>query len=300
MTTTDPTATPDTVQPAAAVLSVPPDLPTPTPGAAPPAPAAEASTPAAPAPAAAPAADPPKDRTGAAWDPAIHETPARLNSERKWARLRGNAQRKAAGKPLAGTTAGMQPRPAAAPAAPAAPAAAPAAPASPSVLVIPKADQRSGATPGASGQEVDGKPEAAAGPLPPEAYDASAAALTGGMFGLAAIAFGKAWEPTTAERSAWVEAWRRLFLHYGWRPLNPLVEVCVLAVGSIAKRRDDPETRAKVGGMWSWFRRRTSPTVADVAAGRPEQQQPQQQPAPRDPAQPEAQPAAPAHPLARW
>ena len=269
--------------PASEVLASPPDLPTPTPGAAPL--PASADSPATP-PAASPV-DPSPPTAPEGWDPAVHENPPRRNAQGGWARLRGNAARKAKGLPMIGALSGVAAKPASS--APAAPLAAPssAPPASPSVLVLPTAPPSS-STPGAAGAEVAGEPSPAQAGLGLDAYDGTAAAITGGQFGILSILLGKAWNASPQESQAWRDAWRRVFHHYQWRPLGPLVELIMLAVTSTAKRRDDPETRQAVGGMFAWFRRASGrATVADVATA----------PAPVEPAPPA--PAAPArHPLA--
>lgn len=255
----------DTIESAAAVLGTAPELPRATPGVvaqvpqdATPAPAGDTNAPpAAPTPQPNPDRAPvgTQDRRGERHDPRIHEVPARINAQGAWARKRGNAARLAAGKPLAGITSGAQPRPRPDPAPSAGTTPTPASP-SGQDSQPPPASVLNGAPP-----VVDGVPmgaEMAARPL--EDYAGTAVGITEGQFGALQLAFGKAWEPGRDERSAWVNAWQRTLHHYQVTPFGPLVELVILAVSTIAKRRSDPETKEKAGRLWdflkNYFRKR--------------------------------------------
>jgi len=235
----DPGQVPAEEVPAAAALAAVAELPQGTPGLAGPGAGDQAA-----APAAQPPSSPGLDRKGNAWDPAIHETPARLNCEGKWAKLRGNAARRAQGLPFTGSgklagKVGEVPKVDQA----AAPAAAPEAPASFLALDAPPAGQVIAA-------EVI--PPAA---RTPEDYASTAAGIVFGLFGICKILMGKAWEPDREESKAWNEAMRRTLAHYQAPVLGPAVELIPLAITTAAKRSEDQETREKVGRFAGWLGR---------------------------------------------
>lgn len=233
----DPGQVPADDIPAAAALAAVAELPQGTPGLAGPG-AGDQTAP--PAPAAAPGS-PGLDRKGNTWDPAIHETPARLNCEGKWAKLRGNAARRAKGLAFTGssTVAGKVGE------APPPPAAA-AAPAEASFLNLD--------APPPSGQVLTAEVMAPAARMP-EDYTSTAAGIVLGLFGLCRILMGKAWKPDPEESKAWNEAMKRTLAHYQAPVLGPAVELIPLAITTAAKRSEDQETREKVGRFAGWLGR---------------------------------------------
>lgn len=222
-------------------LAIAPDLPMGTP---------EAGAPAAPPAAPAPPVDPPAapapsptalgllDGKGQAHDPAVHVSPPRLNVRGVWACKPGNAGRKAAGKPMVGAWGKRdqvpdQPKDATPAPEPAAP------PVVTSTLVW-------------SDDPIPGQPgEAAPVELRPrEAYTATARSVVVAQFGIAQMAMGKAWDPEPAERKAWEQAWMDLMHHYQMPVVGPILGLIILAIDSIAKRRNDPETKERAKALW--------------------------------------------------
>ena len=62
-------------------------------------------------------------------------------------------------------------------------------------------------------------------------------------------------EAEPQEAKAWTEAWKRTMAHYQTPILGPIVELFVLAIGSVSKRWHDATTNARVGGLWRWLRK---------------------------------------------
>jgi hypothetical protein len=191
-----------------------------------------------------------RDRKGAAWDPTKHESPPRQKRDGSWARLRGNAALKAAGKPLAGISslAGRV----IPPAAPPDPATIGTAPAAPPVADSFLAPEPAAATPDAIQAEL----------IPArtlESYRATAETLTRGTFGAARLAFGPAWEPDRQEREEWNTAWQRVAHAYQWPYLPPWLELVILAVFSISKRTSDQTTKERWAAFVEIFKRRPPP-----------------------------------------
>lgn len=236
---------------AADVLGTPPDLPQ--------------GTPAAPAASPPVAAPPPStlDRDGKAWDRTYHENPPRLNAEGRWAKLRGNAQRRAQGKPPTGVAAGLAWKP---------PAVDPtASPAAPSPTQPPAPDP----TPTAS----QPPPPELTGPAPPpirdgvpmppgvdqvelrplESYQATAVGMVDGAATVAQLTMGKAWILRTDEHRGLVGAVQRVMHHYQLPIVGPLLELVLVLLPIIGRRRDDPETRQVVGNVLTWWRNRGKP-----------------------------------------
>jgi hypothetical protein len=237
--------------PAADLLSVPPDLPQGTP-------LSSATTP----PVAAPPPSTP-DRAGQVWDGTYHETPPRLNAEGKWAKLRGNAARRAKGLPPTGAFTGK-----AFAARPAPDLAAPAPQPVPAPDPLPFASQPPpaamlGGVEGATGPVLDAVADTLPDARPLEAYGPTAAGLVDGTFGVAQLTMGKAWELTSQERRSLVDCSQRVLHHYQAPVLGPLLELVLLLVPIIGKRRSDPETRAAWKGLLAWF---TKPRSAAAAA----------------------------------
>lgn len=229
------------------------------------------------------------DRHGVAFDPAKHEHRIRPNGH--WALKRGNGARAAKGLPFAGATSGRRLAVSADPARPptvaippesatAEPAAgdsaaAPATAFRPGAFLAPEVPAAgSGATVAGNAQEPPGGAAApAAAPVPvasltPQDYQLTAEGITGAQFGLASMALGPAWEPDRAERQAWTAAWARTMAHYQTPILGPVVELVVLAIGSVSRRFHDATTQSRVGAFWRWMRRQpaagagASPTAA--------------------------------------
>lgn len=244
-----------TIESAADVLGTPPDLPqgTPAPDSAPPA-AAAAPPPSTP------------DRAGQVWDRTYHEDPPRLNAGGCWAKLRGNAARKAKGLPPSGATTGRAFRPAA-----------PAPESGPNpAAVAPDATQAPDPAPTASqppppeltgagqppirdgvpvGPEPMGMPEA----RPLEAYAATAAGMVDGSATVAQLTMGDAWILKSDERRGLVDAVQRVLHHYQLPVVGPLLELALVLLPIIGRRRNDPQTRDVVGKVLSWVRRRGQP-----------------------------------------
>ena len=176
-----------------------------------------------------------KDKSGDVWTPGVHEDPPRKNDRGRWAKLRGNAARKAKGMPPSGATTGKAFR--AAPA-PQAPQAAPR-------MVSDIGPELDFPAPGEHG------PGAAAGPGAPEPmpqlmeadYQPTAEALTRSLFGAAALGWGKAWEPRPDESAALTNSLRRVWHHYQLPRLGPILETVTVMVGIFARRRDDEGMR---------------------------------------------------------
>ncbi len=224
---------------AASVFSQPPDLPT--------------GTPAGPPAAAAPPPTTP-DIDGAVWDGRFHEAPPRLNARGGWARLRGNAQRKAKGLPPSGASACMQSKPVHAPS-PAAPP--PPVEAAPTASTPPPPELTSSAPPPIH----DGVPVGAEAPeqRPFESYAPTATGLVDGSFGVAQLTMGKAWELTPPERRAVTDATQRVLHHYQAPLLGPLIELILVLIPVITKRRHDLETRTTIARLITWWTERGKP-----------------------------------------
>jgi hypothetical protein len=247
----------NTPENAADVLGTPPDLPQGTP-AAPSAPVATSPPVAAPPPSEL-------DRDGVAWDARVHETPPRFNERKRWARLRGNAQRRGQGKPPTGVAAGLAWKPPAVdlPASPAAPPPTP----PPAVDPPPTASQPpppelTGAAPPPirDGVPVPGLDQLdAARPL--EAYQATATGMVDGAATVAQLTMGKAWVLKPDERSGLTGAVQRVMHHYQLPVVGPLLELVLVLLPIIGRRRDDPETRQVLGNLLTWWRTRGKPAA---------------------------------------
>lgn len=226
-------------------------------GAAAPLPDATMTSP-GPAPAstgaAAPAALPATDRDGARHDPTRHESPPRLNAERRWARLRGNAARKAQGLPPSGAFGQRAAKPAPdgaeQPEQPA-PAATPEPP--PSVSTPPPAAMLGG------GPVRDGVPDPEQAQRPFADYATTAAGLVDGTLGLAQLGISDAWKATPQERTVLVGAVQRVCHEYQAPVLGSLVELVLVVIGFAAKRRTDTDTMTLLRRMF----RREAPRPVD-------------------------------------
>jgi hypothetical protein len=228
-----------TIESAAAVLGVAPDLPMGTPtAAAPPGPACDPAVP---------------DPDGTVWDAALHEDPPRYNAQGRWARRRGNAIRKAKGLPPTGVSAGKAyvAKPAAAPPPP--PAAAP----PPSASTPPPPELTDG--PPVLDAVPDGiapPPPLDQGQRPLEAYASTAAGLVDGAATVAQLTMGNAWILKADERRGLVDASQRVLHHYQLPVVGPLLELALVLLPIIGRRRNDPETRQVMGNLLAWWRRR--------------------------------------------
>lgn len=234
------------IESAAAVLGVAPDLPT--------------TAPATPPPAAAPPPSTP-DKLGQVWDGTFHESPPRLNAAGCWAKLRGNAARKAKGLPSTGWAAGRAATP---------------------VNINPISDIKSDNTqpppvdpPASASQPPPPELTGAPGPVPVhdgivdpilpidmrpfEAYAGTAAGAVDGTFGVAQLTMGKAWELAPSERRSLVDATQRVLHHYQAPIVGPLLELILVLIPVIGKRRNDPETRSVVASVLTWWRNRGRP-----------------------------------------
>jgi hypothetical protein len=241
-----------TPEPAADVLGVPPDLPQGTP-------AAPASQPAAPPPSTL-------DRDNKAWDATFHENPPRLNSEGRWAKLRGNAARRAAGKPMSGVAANHSPRirqegdsspQPAAPPQPPPPAVDP-----PPTASQPPPPELTGAAPPPIRDGVPVGPDLGQAELRPlESYQATAVGMVDGAATVAQLTMGKAWVLKPDERNGLVGAVQRVMHHYQLPIVGPLLELVLVLLPIIGRRREDPETRQVVGNLLSWWRNRGKPAA---------------------------------------
>lgn len=279
--------------PAAEAFASPPPLPAGTPP--PDAPAVPDAVPAAAAP--VPVDQPQRDRLGTVWDPAIHETPARLNKERCWAKLRGNAARRAAGLPPSGVAAAFRPIPAAS--APEAPKPQPAADPPPTASQPPPAGMLGGEPPVVDGVPA---PEGAPPARSLEDYAATAAGAVDGTFSAAQLVLGPAWELKPDERRGLIAATQRVCHHYQLPMVGPLLQLALVLLPVIGRRREDPQTRRVIGDVLAWFKRRGQPApqadpyrapVQPGSATVPPPPPPPDVPAAyRDPA-----PAAPADPM---
>lgn len=233
---------------AADVLGTPPDLPRGTPTTATAAPAVPSAPPAATL-----------DRDDKPWDGTFHENPPRLNAEGRWAKLRGNAQRRAKGLPPSGITANIpwkapavdskaQP---AAPLPPAQPAADPA----PTASQPPPPELTSGAPPIHDGVPVAGLDHVEQ-LRPLESYAATAAGMVDGAATVAQLTMGKAWVLKPDERNGLLGAVQRVMHHYQLPVVGPLLELFLVLLPIIGRRREDPETRNVVGNLLMWFKNR--------------------------------------------
>ena len=220
------------------------------------------------------------DADGVAWDPAAHVAPPRRNASNRWAKKPGNAQRKAKGLPPSGRTFNGAGSAGSAPAsAPGEPeptkAKAEAGPISDLGLGAPAP-----ATGGAGPAPVDAMPE-----IPLEEYKASGESLSRGFFSTMTLWLGKAWEPDGQELPALAGAVQRVMHHYQLPKVNPLLELITVLIPIFAKRRGDPATKAKVGGLFARF-----------GWGKPKPINPTERPADAEPAPAQAEPAAPTTP----
>lgn len=227
-------------------LSTPPELPRATPVAGEPPPPVEA--PGSPLATVSP--------NGEAFDPAFHIEPRRANVKGGWARKRGGAAIKAAGRPPVGVAArSLQRREGEAPApAPAAPDAAPLPPPL-EAQPVPSASRLVWDDPGAvpAGDALAGDPVQL---RPREAYATTAKGIVRAQFGLAVLHIGPAWEPGDKEAREWTEAWQDVLHEYQLPVLGSILTIVVLLVDSIARRRKDPDTQ------------RVGATIRDMILGR--------------------------------
>lgn len=193
------------------------------------------------------------DAAGAGWDPVVHESPPRRNSNGAWAKKRGNGARKAKGLPNAGA-APTGARPAPSPIKPSEPTPGAAAP-------PPAAAFASGSTvapdpvPGESVLEGDLETPQM---LSEADYQQTGETLTRAFFGLAQLTLdGKAWEPSPAESKAFSGCLARVWMHYGFPRLGPLTELAFLIPPTFAKRKDEPKTKKFLGRLAGllWWRR---------------------------------------------
>ena len=186
------------------------------------------------------------DKNGVAYDASIHVVPPRRNVRGEWARKPGNAQRKAKGAPMAGKSFGA---PESNKTPPAGPQAAPAASSQGPISDF-------GTDPAPAGPA--GIPLQPAPQVPLEDYKVSSESLARGFFGGMAIGFGKAWEPEPAELTGLSGALQRVMFHYQLPRVGPLFELVTVLIPIFAKRRGDPETRKKFGGIMGMFRRKSA------------------------------------------
>lgn len=230
---------------AQAVLGTPPDLPMVAPVAAP------AADPAAPPPAT-------PDRDGKAHDPLYHETPPRINAMGLWAKLRGNAARKAKGLPPTGlfATKGFRPVKPADPAPPVQPAA-------PSASDPPPVAMTSEAQPIHDGIPVIDQAMPQLRPF--ESYAGTAAGAVDGTFAVAQLTMGKAWELAPQERRSLTDATQRVLHHYQTPTFGPLLELMLILIPVVAKRRNDPETRSVMSALLAWMKRGGKPEASPMS-----------------------------------
>lgn len=228
------------------VLGTPPDLPTVPP------PAAAADL----APAAPPATS--ADKDGNAWSAVFHENPPRLNAMGCWAKLRGNAARKAKGLPPTGSFATKAFRPVNINKLPEINSCnTPAQPAAPTASDPPPITMTSDPPPIHDGVPVL---DPAAPQLRPfESYAGTAAGAVDGTFGVARLTMGPAWELHPTERRSLVDATQRVLHHYQAPILGPLLELVLILLPIVAKRRNDPETRSTMSALLAWWKRSGAP-----------------------------------------
>jgi hypothetical protein len=241
-----------TIESAADVLGTPPDLPQGTP----------ATPAAAPAPAAPPASTP--DKAGQVWDARYHDPRQILNAHGCWAKLRGNAARKAKGLPPSGATTGKAFRPAApAPeSGPTSPEVAPTAQPAPDPAPTasqPPPPELTGAAPPPIRDGVPVGPEAMPEARPLEAYQATAVGLVDGASTVAQLTMGNAWILKPEESRGLTGAVQRVLHHYQLPVVGPLVELALVLLPIIGRRRNDPQTRDVVGNVLAWFKRKGQP-----------------------------------------
>lgn len=215
--------------------------------------------------------EPQRDKTGATWDATVHESPPRISTHTGcWARLRGNAARKAKGLPPTGhqLTGGRvirkpAPDPAAANPAPAA-AATPAEPPPVAASTPPPPEALAGPP------IRDGIPDPAPLERTLESYQPTARGVVDGSLGLAQMFIGPAWEAKPAEHQVLVGGVQRVLHHYQAPQLGPVLDLVLIVVGFVVKRQNDPQTREKAAGFWSWLTRRPiMPKPAAPAAAAP-------------------------------
>ena len=209
-----------------------------------------------PAAAAAPSSGGRPDSKGEAFDPAKHEADANGNPRTKrdgtWQRKRGNGARKAKGLGLMNLFGLGKDVPA--------PEAGPATvPAASTEGAPPAAGSSFLATPGPATPGANGAAPGADAPEEPtsntiDAYDATAASLTHGQFAVLSLVFGPAWVASKTEHDRWVDMWRRLWFHYQLPVVGPLIEFVILSVTTVSMRRNDEETKRRVGSVWRWMR----------------------------------------------
>lgn len=199
------------------------------------------------------------DSKGQAWDAAVHVVPPRKNIRGEWAKKPGNAQRKASGKPPAGKV--FQPGSAQARDTPPADAAG----SRPQTAERGPISQIGDTTPPppAGGPQI--VPEAAA-QTPLEDYKVSAESLSRGFFGGMSLGFGEAWKPEPEELTGLSGAVQRVLFHYQLPKVGPLIELATVLLAIFAKRRTDPETRRKAGGILALFKRSKSAAPRPQAA----------------------------------
>lgn len=197
--------------------------------------------------AAAPVPDPSglRDNNGVAFDPLLHEagpTGPRMRGNGSWALKRGNGARRAKGLPPSGAVsfAVLPPKPRTEeppPAAGAAPSPAP---------------QPSPAP--AGGAQIVHEATIETNPVLVEAdYENTAKGVQRGLFAVAKLRFGPAWEPDDAERTEWVGCLRRLWHHYQLPRIGILAEFVVLTWSSISKRREDAKTLEGWAKLKCWL-----------------------------------------------
>ncbi len=183
------------------------------------------------------------DRLGVAFNPALHESSAtgpRMRADGGWCLKRGNGARKVNGKSPAGGVAYVVPPPGKQqepPAAGAAPGPAPAPNQPPPV----------------NGEQIL-ETTLENNPVLGEAdYEGTAIGLQNGIFSLARLTMGPAWQEDNDERDAWRGCIRRLWHHYQLPRVGPILEMLMLGCATIAKRREDARTLQGWAKMKAWM-----------------------------------------------
>jgi hypothetical protein len=135
----------------------------------------------------------------------------------------------------------------------------PAAPAAPTASDPPPVTMTSEAPP-----ILDGVPmldQAAPQLRPFESYAGTAAGAVDGTFAVAQLTIGKAWELAPQERRSLTDATQRVLHHYQTPILGPLLELVLILIPVVAKRRNDPETRSVMSALLAWMKRGGKPAA---------------------------------------
>lgn len=243
---------------AADVLGTPPELPQGTPAA-----------PAASPPVAAPPPSTP-DRAGEVWDKRYHIDPPTLNASGCWKKgtwMRGNGGRRIRGLSPVGVTAGTPFRKEAPAVDSTASPAAPTPTQPPAVDPPPTASQPpppelTGAAPPPIRDGVPVGPDVGQVDLRPlESYQATAVGMVDGAATVAQLTMGKAWVLKPDEHRGLVGAVQRVMHHYQLPIVGPLLELVLVLLPIIGRRREDPETRQVIGNLLTWWRTRGKPAA---------------------------------------